>query len=360
MGARHLMPRVPDRMPVHGASAFPVVTGIAVSHPERAYSQREVIQLVGLAGDDFAERMFGNAGVSQRCLEVTDDMLGQSVQARAAVAEDRIEAHAVRAIEGLDVDLSNVGTIITSTLWSLGLPTLGHRLIERLAMDPATDKYHVTGTGCAGAVPLMKLAAGSLQQEPEKKVLIVAAESTTGLLARADPTDPRAKIINAALFGDGCAVAVVSKGSTAPGPSMIKATVHQIGGTLGAVRLKFSERDGYLHLDRDLPDVAVAGLPELVDDFLSPLGLDRSRIDLWLVHPGGPRIIQCVRSALCLTDDDVRVSSDILSRFGNIGTATSFYVLREVGLRCKPTKGQYGLMVTVGPGITVGLMLLGW
>jgi alkylresorcinol/alkylpyrone synthase len=47
----------------------------------------------------------------------------------------------------------------------------------------------------------------------------------------------------------------------------------------------------------------------------------------------------------------------MLASRGNVGTPSIFYVLNET-LRRRPARGQRGLMVTVGPGITVGLMLL--
>jgi len=57
-----------------------------------------------------------------------------------------------------------------------------------------------------------------------------------------------------AIFGDGCAAAVIEKGTT--GPTVAASKVHQIEGTLDVVRMELSDQDSYLHLDRDLPDVA--------------------------------------------------------------------------------------------------------
>jgi len=114
------------------------------------------------------------------------------------------------------------------------------------------------------------------------------------------------------------------------------------------------------HLERDLPDVAAAGVAALVDDFLVPLGLERSTIDHWVVHPGGRRIIAEVQGALSLSRDDVRTSYEILSTHGNVGTPSIFYVLNETIESNRPAPGDRCLIVTVGPGVTVGLMLLGF
>jgi predicted naringenin-chalcone synthase len=67
-----------------------------------------------------------------------------------------------------------------------------------------------------------------------------------------------------------------------------------------------------------------------------------------------------VRDALALTDDDVAVSWQALADHGNVGTPSIFYVLQSAVEQRRPRPGQHGLAVTIGPGVTVGLMLLRW
>jgi len=76
------------------------------------------------------------------------------------------------------------------------------------------------------------------------------------------------------------------------------------------------------------------------------------------VHPGGRRILDSVREALALSYSQVEISYDVLGGRGNVGTASIFYVLDETIQRRRPRRDERGLMITVGPGVTVGLMLL--
>ena len=76
------------------------------------------------------------------------------------------------------------------------------------------------------------------------------------------------------------------------------------------------------------------------------------------MHPGGRRILDCVRAALALSHYEVQISYDVLAGRGNVGTPSIFYVLNETIKRRRPGHAERGLMVTVGPGVTVGLMLL--
>jgi alkylresorcinol/alkylpyrone synthase len=172
--------------------------------------------------------------------------------------------------------------------------------------------------------------------------------------------DPRAKVVGSAIFGDGCAAALLSEDGGAQGPEIVSSKVHQIAGTLGAVSLEVAPQDSYLHLDRELPDLAAADLGALADDFLGEAGWRRADVDHWIVHPGGRRIIDCVQEGLALDDEDVALSREVLAEHGNVGTPSIFYVLQRTAARRKPAPGERGLVVTVGPGITVGLMLLQW
>jgi len=334
------------------------ISRLTHADPARSFSQDEVLDALGMAEDPFAQRIFANCGVARRHLTALEDPAAGTLQGRTATSEAQLFHLAVRAVDALGVNPQEIGTVVTASLYSLGGPTLAHRLVDHYAMDPATDKYHVVGVGCASAVPLVRLVERSLGDREGSRGLIVAAESMSGLLGQAAPEDPRAKVIGSAIFGDGCSAAIVERGADAPGPAVVASTVHQLPGTLDIVHMALADDDSHLHLARELPDLASAALAELVDDFLAPLGLTRYAIDHWMLHPGGRRIVDSMQAALALDDDAVRISNDILAQHGNIGTPSIFYVLEETMLRRAPSPGDRGLMVTVGPGITVGLMLL--
>lgn len=338
----------------------PRISGLEIVHPEASCSQDEVLALLGMHDDEFAQRIFARCGVHRRRLSLSDEVLATTLQGRTTRIEDELFGYAVSAVERIGVDPREIGTVVSATLYSLGGPTLAHRLIDHFGMAPDTDKYHVVGVGCASAVPLMRLAGQSLRDHPGKVGLVVAAESMTGILMGACADDAKAKVVGSAIFGDGCAAALLDGSPQAQGPAIVAAKVHQIAGTLDAVSLELAPEDSYLHLARDLPDLAAADLGELVDAFLRSAGLDRAAIEHWIVHPGGRRIIDCVQSALALGDEDVSISRAVLANHGNIGTPSIFYVLHETIEQRQPASGELALVVTVGPGITVGLMLLQW
>jgi 3,5-dihydroxyphenylacetyl-CoA synthase len=338
------------------------VGGVALANPETSFSQEEVLGLLGLRGDEFAERIFARCGVRRRSLELSPQLLRTSLQERTPGTEEQLFRLSVRAVDGLGLDPREVGTVITATYYSLGGPTLAHRIVDHYGMDPATDKYHVLGVGCASAVPLFKLAVQTLRDQPGKKGLVVAADSITGFLTGVAPDDGKSKVVGSSLFGDGCAAAVLTAEGDpeADGPVINSSKVHQVGGTLDAVRFRLEARDSFMHIARELPAIGETALRGLVDDFLGESGIRAPAIDHWLVHPGGRGIIEGVQRGLSLTDEDVAISYDVLADYGNMGTPSTFYVLKQTQERRRPCAGELGLMVTIGPGVTIGLALLQW
>ena len=338
----------------------PRIAAVSVSDAGEVLSQEEVLERLGLADSEFARGIFERCGVVRRHLDLSEDFLARPLQGRASEIEDGLLQRSIDAVEALALDLSAVRVIVTASLYTVGCPTLAQRLAEHFGLDPSADKYHLSGVGCASAVPLMRLAGQALREHPGGQALVIAADCMSGILTQVSPDDPKAKVIGSAIFGDGCAAALVSNERGQEGPSILASRVHQIEGTLDAVTLALSSQDGYLHLARELPDLAGAGIGDLVDEFLRESGLDRLAIDHWIVHPGGRRIIESVQGALELTRDDVATSWEVLAEYGNVGTPSIFYVLKDTLERNQPQPGEHALMVTIGPGVTVGLMLLGW
>jgi predicted naringenin-chalcone synthase len=341
-------------------AGHPRVGGLGVATPSEVFTQDQMLDLLGLRGNDFAEGIFARCGVRTRRLETSSALLRTTLQERTPATEDQLLRMALGAVDTLCFDPSDLGVVVSASLYSLGGPTLAHRLVEHLELDPAVDKYHLLGVGCASAVPLFRIAGQALRDRPGQSALVVAAESITGFLTAAEAGDPRAKVVGSALFGDGCAAALLRLDGDGAGPAVLASAVHQVPGTLDHVHFEVTGADSHMQISRELPDLAQTAIGGLVDGFLRPRGLEPGAIEHWLVHPGGRGIIEGVRAGLGLTDEQVAVSTQVLADVGNVGTPASMFVLERTLAQRRPAPGELGLMVTIGPGVTVGLMLLGF
>ena len=341
-------------------TALPRVCGLALATPASSMTQDEALSLLGLAEDPFAREIFSRCGVRRRHLELSPDTVQTSLQSRTPATEARLLALATQAVDELEIDPAEIGVVVTATYYSLGGPTLAHRLVDRYGLAPDTDKYHLVGVGCASAVPLFRLASQALRDRPGQQALVVAAESVSGFMTAAAPGDGKVKVVGSALFGDGCGAALITHADAAPGPAIVATAVHQVPDTLDHVRFAVTGADSHMQIARELPAIAESGLSTIVDDFLGDRGLTVADVDHWLVHPGGRGIVEGVQRGLALTDEQVASSVHVLAEFGNVGTPSAFFVLADTLERHEPASGDHGLMVTIGPGVTVGLMLLAW
>jgi predicted naringenin-chalcone synthase len=340
------------------------ISALASATPETSLDQAEVLDLLGLADNGFAKEVFARCGVRTRGLEVSSESLERTLQQRTELTEEQLMRLATQAVDGLGADLSEVGVVVTANYYSLGGPTLAHRLVDHYALRPDADKYHIVGVGCASAVPLLRLASQALRDRPAEKALVVAAESTSGFLSPVTADDEKVKIVGSALFGDGAAAALLSLEAAerghAAGPRIVATAVHQLPGTLDHVRFAVTGEDTHMRMARELPALAETGVPELVHEFLDRHQVDVGMIDHWPLHPGGRGIIEGLQRGLGLSAEDVAPSAAVLSEHGNVGTPSAFLVLQRTIADRAPQPGQLGLAITIGPGVTIGLMLLQW
>ena len=202
----------PAKAPRRGAGGFvqPLVAGLAVADPANSFSQDEMLDLLGLRGNEFAETIFGRCGVERRHLELSPKKLGESLQARTPETElqlldlARVRRRPARLRPGADQHRDQLELLLARR------PDARTPAGRALRAHPDTDKYHVLGIGCASAVPLFKMARQALNEAPDSGVLVVAAESVSGFLTGVEPDDERTKIVGNALFGDGCAAALLT------------------------------------------------------------------------------------------------------------------------------------------------------
>ena len=79
---------------------------------------------------------------------------------------------------------------------------------------------------------------------------------------------------------------------------------------------------------------------------------------VFAVHPGGPRIVDAVQSALELSDAQVAASRDVLSRYGNMSSATLPHVWRDLLRSSAVEPGTVVASLAFGPGLTMAGALM--
>jgi alkylresorcinol/alkylpyrone synthase len=172
-----------------------------------------------------------------------------------------------------------------------------------------------------------------------------------------------ANLISSGLFGDGAAAVLVAGDKIdlpQKGPRIV--ATHRVfyPDTEYVMGWDISEKGFGIVLSPDVPNVVRENLGRDVDAFLGTQGLTRDDIGSWIMHTGGPRVLEATADALGLPRDALEVSWEALRRVGNLSSASVLVVLDEVMKRRRPAPGTRSVLAAMGPGFCAEMLLLEW
>jgi len=113
-------------------------------------------------------------------------------------------------------------------------------------------------------------------------------------------------------------------------------------------------------LSKDIRHIATEMMAEWIGGVLKEHGLRQADIRHWVLHSAGQRVLEHARRDLGLSDADLAASRAVLRQYGNMSSATVLFVLREVVERGRPSPGDWGVMLALGPGFAAEGALLRW
>ncbi|MBX9857271.1 MAG: hypothetical protein K2Y26_17205, partial [Gemmatimonadaceae bacterium] len=220
------------------------------------------------------------------------------------------------------------------------------------------QRVDIVGMGCNAALNGINAAASWVQANNGRPALVICCEINSAIHVRDDR--PVTSVVNS-LFGDGCGAALITGPEEGKGPRLLGFTSQIVPAAWRAISYHWSAHHGKfeLYLDKSIPDVLGEHSPTPISALLAGFGLCRSAITHWLVHAGGKKVISAIKEANQLTDHDVRHSSSVLRRCGNLGSATIMFSYKEL-MREGVSPGDYGVVVTMGPGAQIETALLQW
>jgi alkylresorcinol/alkylpyrone synthase len=192
---------------------------------------------------------------------------------------------------------------------------------------------------------------------PDHTAVLVAVELCSLTLQRDDVSVPN--LVASGLFGDGASAVVATGAHGQDGPVEVLASRSRLyphsERTMG-----FDVTGGGLRivLDAEVPTLVERHLRGDVDGFLADHGLTRADIGWWVCHPGGPKVIEALQSALEVPRDAVELTWQSLARVGNLSSASVLHVLEDTLRERPPAPGSHGVLLAMGPGFCSELVLL--
>lgn len=251
-------------------------------------------------------------------------------------------------------------TIVSTT--GIAVPALDARLMNRIPFSQGLKRLPLFGLGCMGGAAGIARTADYLVGHPGDAVILLAIELCSLTIQRDDLS--MANLVASGLFGDGAA-AVLMVGDDHPLaqrglPRVIDSQSQFFPETEHIMGWDVTDSGFKVLLSADIAGLAQSRIKPLMDDFLGKHGLAVPDIDHWLVHPGGPKVIEALQSGLGLPDDALTLSWECLAEVGNISSASVLLILDKTMKRLRPKASQYGMLMAMGPAFSAELVLLQW
>ncbi len=361
------------RLAARQAVAVPRIAGVGTAVTGESYSQQELLDIFGIT-DPRVRSVFLSSAIRRRYLTLPprgDDGTRLTEAQGELLAKHRaltvgMGARALGACLGnAGAGLPDIGYLCCVTSTGFLTPGLSALLIRELGITPHCSRLDVVGMGCNAGLNALSVTAGWSMAHPGQLAVVLCAEACSA--AYVLDSTMRTAVVNS-LFGDGAAaVALVARagGGTAAareGPRILSFASYIITGALDAMRYDWDDAQGKFSffLDPDIPYVVGAHADLVVGRLLSGSGLRRSDISHWLVHSGGKKVIDAVRVNLGLTRHDVRHTTGVMRDYGNVSSGSFLFSYERLLSEGITRPGDYGVLMTMGPGSTIETALIQW
>src|SRR6266702_4028432 len=213
--------------------------------------------------------------------------------------------------------------VIVTCCTGLYAPGLDIDIVKHLGLNPSVERTMIGFMGCYAAINALKSAHHIVRSEPAARVLVMNLELCS--LHLQETTDLE-QMLSSLLFADGCSACLVSAEPKGLGIESFLAVC--LPETSHLITWRIREMGFDMQLSGQVPGEIRRTLKDAGG--LVTRGRALESIELWAVHPGGRTILDAVEQGLGLPAEALRYSRDILSRYGNMSSATVMFVLQQV------------------------------
>ncbi len=350
----------------------PFIAGCASALPKYSYPQETLLSALqafwGPKVDNplFMQRLQARIGVDTRhlALPITEYIglrsWGKANQHWIDVAQELGEKALGCALQRAGLQTSDLGALFFVSVTGIASPSIDARLVNRMHLSSNIKRVPIFGLGCVAGAAGISRAADYVLAYPKQVAAVVSVELCSLTFQQEDLSV--ANLISAGLFGDGAGAVLVAGAEhvSATGPGVLATKSIFYPDTEQVMGWDISEKGFQIVLSREVPEVVEKNLAGDVDAFLQEQGLSRSQVTSWILHTGGPRVLEATQKALNLPEGALDASWTCLKRTGNLSSASVLLVLEEVMLHRKPAPGTYSILAAMGPGFCSELVLLRW
>jgi 1,3,6,8-tetrahydroxynaphthalene synthase len=316
-----------------GASSLPLALRLIKSTGVRKrHIVRPVEEILRHPGFEQRNRIY-ELESKKRCPPVIEE----------ALANARVTVH--------DIDL-----IIYVSCTGFLMPSLTAWLINAMGFRPDTRQMPIAQLGCAAGGAAINRAHDFCAAHPGGNVLIVSAEFCSLCYQPAD--SDVGSLLSDGLFGDAVAAAVV-RGHGGTGIELEGNASYLIPHTEDWISYAVRDTGFHFRLDRRVPGT-MEPLAPVLRELAGSYNWDASKLGFYIVHAGGPRILDDLARFLEVDLKAFRHSWATLTEYGNIASAVVLDATRRLFDEDTLSPGATGLIAGFGPGITAEMALGTW
>jgi alkylresorcinol/alkylpyrone synthase len=347
------------------------IRALGTALPEHVHKQADIVEgfFAAMPGWDPAwVSVFTASGVERRAAAIDVHAFYRPGSGETPGTAERMRAHppaaralgaaaARRALERAGPGAAAViGDLIAISCTGYAGPGLDVHLAADLGLDPGVRRLAIGHMGCYAALPGLRTAA-ALAGASGRGALVACVELCSLHL---QPARSREEAVCQSLFGDGAAAALVAPAAAGEGagPRIVAARSRTIPGTEQRMGWLI-DGDGFrMSLSPRVPAIIERALAPLLAELLDPYGLTVPEIGHWVVHPGGPEILDRVGRRLGLADTRLARSREALADGGNRSSATVLFILESLLDSGEVQPGEWIVVLAFGTGLTLEALLL--
>jgi alkylresorcinol/alkylpyrone synthase len=347
------------------------IASVARALPPYRFRQQEIFEALArhwrekLDNPELLSRFHHRVGVETRYfvlpLEGYDCLArwGDANRVWLEKAEELGEQAIDLALERAGMERSRISALLTVSVTGIASPSLDAHLTNRMQLPADIRRTPIFGLGCVAGAAGIAQAADYVRAYPDRVAVLLSVELCSLTWQRSDLSI--ANLIASGLFGDGAAAVIVAGDQvTACGPEIVDTASSFYPGTEDAMGWEISEEGFRIVLSPEVPAIIRAKLPGDVDALLSRNGLTRGDVGSWVLHTGGPKVLDAMAGSLGLDREACAASWDSLREVGNLSSASVLLVLEEIMQNRRPAPGTWGVLAALGPGFCAQVVLLRW
>jgi polyketide synthase Type III len=341
----------------------PRILGIGTANPPIRLTQEQSFHAAGYESErirkiflnsDIEFRHFYFGGTPTR--EESSDQMNQRYLSGAMNTGCRAILDCMKAA---GTTVHDVDFLAVCTCTGYVCPDVGSRLIAHMGFSTNVQRASIVGLGCAGALPALQRAVDFVRANPGRQALMLAVEICSACYYVDNTLET---VVGNAICADGAAAFLLAaeEQSNHSYPQIIDFEAFIDTEQIEEVGLQ--HRNGKLRivLGTSIQHLAGPMIETALQKLLQRHGLSISRINFWVVHPGGRRVIDSIQRHFGMTDAQLRFSRTVLRNYGNMSSPTVMFVLDEVVRNGAPQAGDWGVMIALGPGMAAEVALLRW